>query len=154
MEDVDDPRVDISVKQRRRAMLRVNAESDSEIKEAERADLRIYPMGSGSDYTPFLQHLGIASANLGFGGEGEDGTSEWQTINSATALWQRPRQEISDEEYQNFYRHLSHDFQDALTWSHNKVEGNLEYTSLLYVPGRAPFDLYERDGARARTGAQ
>ncbi|HAI23904.1 MAG TPA: molecular chaperone HtpG, partial [Alcanivorax sp.] len=78
------------------------------------------------------------------GGEGEDGTSEWQTINSATALWQRPRQEISDEEYQNFYRHLSHDFQDALTWSHNKVEGALEYTSLLYVPARAPFDLYHR----------
>ncbi|NQY85509.1 MAG: molecular chaperone HtpG, partial [Alcanivorax sp.] len=82
------------------------------------------------------------------GGEGEDGTSEWQTINSATALWQRPRQEISDEEYQNFYRHLSHDFQDALTWSHNKVEGALEYTSLLYVPARAPFDLYHREASR------
>ena len=82
------------------------------------------------------------------GAEGEDGTSEWQTINSATALWQRPRQEISDEEYQNFYRHLSHDFQDALTWSHNQVEGNLEYTSLLYVPARAPFDLYHREANR------
>ena len=82
------------------------------------------------------------------GGEGEDGTSEWQTINSATALWQRPRQEISDEEYQNFYRHLSHDFQDALTWSHNKVEGALEYNSLLYVPARAPFDLYHREASR------
>jgi len=82
------------------------------------------------------------------GGEGENKESEWQTINSATALWQRPRQEISDEEYQNFYRHLSQDFQDPLTWSHNKVEGALEYTSLLYLPARAPFDLYHREASR------
>ncbi|MCH2555851.1 MAG: molecular chaperone HtpG [Alcanivorax sp.] len=82
------------------------------------------------------------------GGEGEQGESEWQTVNSATALWQRPRTEVSDEEYQNFYRHISHDFQDALTWSHNKVEGALEYTSLLYVPARAPFDLYHREASR------
>ncbi|MEO1903593.1 MAG: molecular chaperone HtpG [Alcanivorax sp.] len=82
------------------------------------------------------------------GEEGEQGESEWQTINSATALWQRPRTEVSDEEYQNFYRHISHDFQDALTWSHNKVEGALEYTSLLYVPARAPFDLYHREASR------
>ena len=82
------------------------------------------------------------------GGEGEQGESEWRAINSATALWQRPRTEVSDEEYQNFYRHISHDFQDALTWSHNKVEGALEYTSLLYVPARAPFDLYHRDASR------
>lgn len=71
-----------------------------------------------------------------------------ETLNSATALWQRPRSEVSDEEYQNFYKHISHDFQDALTWSHNKVEGKLEYTSLLYIPARAPFDLYQRDGNR------
>ncbi|MFP1683951.1 molecular chaperone HtpG [Alloalcanivorax sp. C16-1] len=82
------------------------------------------------------------------GEDGEQGESEWQTINSATALWQRPRSEVSDEEYQNFYRHISHDFQDALTWSHNKVEGALEYTSLLYVPARAPFDLYHREASR------
>ncbi|GAA5127542.1 molecular chaperone HtpG [Alloalcanivorax gelatiniphagus] len=82
------------------------------------------------------------------GGEGEQGESEWRAVNSATALWQRPRTEVSDEEYQNFYRHISHDFQDALTWSHNKVEGALEYTSLLYVPARAPFDLYHRDASR------
>lgn len=72
----------------------------------------------------------------------------WETVNEATALWARPKSEISDDEYQAFYKHVAHDFSDPLTWSHNKVEGKLEYTSLLYVPGRAPFDMYERDGAR------
>ncbi|MEC9482390.1 MAG: molecular chaperone HtpG, partial [Halomonas sp.] len=64
------------------------------------------------------------------------------------ALWARPKSEVSDDEYKAFYKHIAHDFSDPLTWSHNKVEGKLEYTGLLYVPGRAPFDLYERDGAR------
>ena len=73
---------------------------------------------------------------------------EYDTLNSATALWQRARQDISDDEYQQFYKHISHDFQDPLTWSHNRVEGKLEYTSLLYVPGKAPFDLYHRDANR------
>lgn len=77
-----------------------------------------------------------------------DEEEKTETLNSATALWQRPRQEISDEEYQNFYKHISHDFQDALSWSHNKVEGKLEYTSLLYIPARAPFDLYHREANR------
>ena len=77
-----------------------------------------------------------------------DAEESSETLNSATALWQRPRQEGSDEEYQSFYKHISHDFQDALSWSHNKVEGALEYTSLLYLPARAPFDLYHRDANR------
>ncbi|MBD3644329.1 molecular chaperone HtpG [Alcanivorax sp.] len=77
-----------------------------------------------------------------------DEEEKTETLNSATALWQRPRQEITDEEYQNFYKHISHDFQDALSWSHNKVEGKLEYTSLLYIPARAPFDLYHREANR------
>jgi N-acetylated-alpha-linked acidic dipeptidase len=73
--DVRDPRMDISLKERRRAYLRLNAEDDKGKEEAKtRSDLRIYPMGSGSDYTPFLQHLGIASANISFGGEGDDGS--------------------------------------------------------------------------------
>ncbi|MDI5934837.1 molecular chaperone HtpG [Halomonas kalidii] len=72
----------------------------------------------------------------------------WETVNEATALWVRPKSEVSDDEYKAFYKHVAHDFSDPLTWSHNKVEGKLEYVSLLYVPGRAPFDLYERDGAR------
>ena len=79
--------------------------------------------------------------------DGDDEAKE-ETLNSATALWQRPRSEVTDEEYQNFYKHISHDFQDALTWSHNKVEGKLEYTSLLYIPARAPFDLYQREANR------
>lgn len=79
--------------------------------------------------------------------DGEDDAKE-ETLNSATALWQRPRSEVTNEEYQNFYKHISHDFQDALTWSHNKVEGKLEYTSLLYIPARAPFDLYQREANR------
>ena len=73
---------------------------------------------------------------------------EWQAVNEAKALWTRSRSEISDEEYQAFYKHISHDFEDALSWSHNAVEGNLEYTSLLYLPQRAPFDLWQREGVR------
>ena len=73
---------------------------------------------------------------------------EWQAVNEAKALWTRSRSEISDEEYQAFYKHISHDFEDALSWSHNAVEGKLEYTSLLYIPRRAPFDLWHREGAR------
>lgn len=80
--------------------------------------------------------------------DNEEGETTQETINSATALWQRARQDISDEEYQNFYKHISHDFQDPLTWSHNKVEGKLEYTSLLFTPARAPFDLYHREANR------
>lgn len=75
-------------------------------------------------------------------------TVTWETVNEATALWVRPKEEISDDEYKAFYKHVAHDFSDPLTWSHNKVEGTLEYTSLLYVPGRAPFDLNQREGVR------
>ncbi|GHB29877.1 molecular chaperone HtpG [Salinicola rhizosphaerae] len=75
-------------------------------------------------------------------------TVGWETVNEATALWVRPKAEIEDDEYKAFYKHIAHDFSDPLTWSHNKVEGKLEYTSLLYVPERAPFDLYQRDGVR------
>ncbi len=78
--------------------------------------------------------------------EGEKGKDE--TVNDATALWTLSRSEIKDEEYKEFYKHISHDFEDPLTWSHNKVEGKLDYTSLLYIPGRAPFDLYNREAPR------
>ncbi|HCP04713.1 MAG TPA: molecular chaperone HtpG, partial [Pseudomonas sp.] len=73
---------------------------------------------------------------------------EWESVNRASALWTRPRTEVSDDEYKAFYKHVAHDFEDPLSWSHNKVEGKLEYTSLLYVPGRAPFDLYQREAPR------
>jgi molecular chaperone HtpG len=73
---------------------------------------------------------------------------EWETVNRASALWTRPRTEIKDEEYQEFYKHIGHDYENPLSWSHNKVEGKLEYSSLLYVPARAPFDLYQREAPR------
>ena len=73
---------------------------------------------------------------------------EFETINTATALWTRPRTDIKDEEYKEFYKHISHDFADPLSWSHNRVEGKLDYTSLIFLPERAPYDLYNRDGAR------
>jgi molecular chaperone HtpG len=72
----------------------------------------------------------------------------WETVNTAKALWTRPRSELSDDDYKAFYKHVSHDFDDPLTWSHNKVEGKLEYTSLLYIPKHAPFDLWNRDAPR------
>ncbi|WP_448111410.1 molecular chaperone HtpG [Pseudomonas lini] len=81
--------------------------------------------------------------------EGEEQpTQEWETVNRASALWTRPRTEVKDEEYQEFYKHVAHDFENPLSWSHNKVEGKLEYTSLLYVPTRAPFDLYQREAPK------
>jgi molecular chaperone HtpG len=73
---------------------------------------------------------------------------EFETVNSAKALWTRPRTDVTDEEYKEFYKHISHDFSEPLDWSHNKVEGKLDYTSLLYLPKRAPYDLWNRDGAR------
>lgn len=83
------------------------------------------------------------------GGEEEQKEAvEYEVVNKATALWTRPRSEIGDDDYKAFYKHIAHDFEDPLAWSHNKVEGKLEYTSLLYVPRRAPFDLYQRDAAR------
>jgi molecular chaperone HtpG len=78
--------------------------------------------------------------------EGE-ASLEYEAVNQAKALWTRPRAEITDEEYREFYQHLAHDFTDPIAWSHNRVEGKREYTSLLYVPGRAPFDLWQRDAA-------
>lgn len=83
--------------------------------------------------------------------EGPDGEKipgqpgEWETVNKATALWTRDKSEITDEEYTEFYKHISHDFADPMTWAHNKVEGKTEYTSLLYIPSKAPFDLWNRE---------
>ncbi len=83
--------------------------------------------------------------------EGPDGEKtpaepgHWEGVNKATALWTRDKSEISDEEYQEFYKHISHDFADPMSWAHNKVEGKTEYTSLLYIPSKAPYDLWNRD---------
>lgn len=81
-------------------------------------------------------------------GEDSDVVAEDEVINTATALWTRSRSEITEEEYKEFYKHVGHDYSDPLAWSHNRVEGNLDYTSLLYIPARAPFDLYNRDASR------
>ena len=70
---------------------------------------------------------------------------EVETINQARAFWTRPKSELQDQDYQSFYKHLTHDFEDALTWAHHKVEGTLEYTSLIYIPKRAPFELWNRE---------
>lgn len=80
--------------------------------------------------------------------EGEEevpAVDEYETVNSASALWIRPKNEISDEEYNEFYKHVGHDFEDPLAHSHNRVEGRTEYTSLLYIPARAPYDLWDRE---------
>lgn len=83
--------------------------------------------------------------------EGPDGDKieavpgQWESINKATALWTRDKSEISEDEYKEFYKHVSHDFADPLLWAHNKVEGKTEYTSMLYVPAKAPFDMWNRE---------
>jgi molecular chaperone HtpG len=79
--------------------------------------------------------------------EGE-ASLEYEAVNQAKALWTLPRTQVTDEEYRQFYQYLAHDFTDPLAWSYNKVEGKREYTSLLYVPGKAPFDLFQREAAR------
>jgi molecular chaperone HtpG len=72
-------------------------------------------------------------------------TDEWETINQANALWSRPKKDVTDEQHTEFYKHISHDFEAPLAWSHNRVEGSTEYTQLLYIPGKAPMDLFNRD---------
>jgi len=72
-------------------------------------------------------------------------TDEWETVNQANALWARPKKDVTDEQHAEFYKHISHDFEAPLAWSHNRVEGSTEYTQLLYIPGKAPMDLFNRD---------
>jgi len=69
-------------------------------------------------------------------------SDEWEVVNQASALWTRPKSELTDEDYQNFYKHIAHDFNDALAWTHNRVEGNQNFTSLLYIPAKSPFDFF------------
>jgi len=92
----------------------------------------------------YSDHIGFA---VRMRNEGE-ASLEYEVVNQAKALWTLPRTQVSDEEYRQFYQYLAHDFTDPLAWSHNKVEGKREYTSLLYLPARAPFDLWQREGAR------
>jgi molecular chaperone HtpG len=80
--------------------------------------------------------------------ETEEGGTEESAVNSATALWTRSRTDVSDDEYKEFYKHLAHDFTDPLAWSHNRVEGKREYTSLLFIPSAAPYDLWNREAPK------
>ena len=107
----------------------------------------------------YSDHIGVpvmmAKADGATGETDEDAkkdanteSPELETVNAAKALWTRSRREVKDDEYKEFYKHLSHDFEDPAAWSHNRVEGKLEYTSLLYVPARAPFDLWNRERPR------
>jgi len=77
--------------------------------------------------------------------EEDKGEAEFETVNKASALWVRPKKDISDDEHKEFYKHIGHDFEDPMAWSHNHVEGTNNYTSLFYIPSHAPFDLYDRD---------
>jgi len=92
----------------------------------------------------YSDHIGFPVSLVALGGEDE----EARLVNSATALWTRARSEVSDDEYKEFYKYLSHDLADPLSWSHNRVEGKREYTSLLYIPAAAPFDLWNREAPR------
>ncbi|MCT8572202.1 molecular chaperone HtpG [Glaesserella parasuis] len=95
----------------------------------------------------YSDHIGLAVEIQAkeYDDEGKETGTKWEKINKAQALWTRSKNEISDEEYKEFYKHISHDFADPLIWSHNKVEGKQEYTSLLYVPSKAPWDLFQRE---------
>ena len=100
----------------------------------------------------YSDHVGVpvmmAKETYGEDAEKEkkkDADPELEAVNAAKALWTRPRNDVSEDEYKEFYKHISHDFEDPALWRHNKVEGKLEYTSLLYIPKRAPFDLWNRE---------
>ena len=95
----------------------------------------------------YSDHIGLPVEMLTkeYDDEGKKTGEKWEKINKSDALWTRSKNDISDEEYKEFYKHLSHDFADPLLWAHNKVEGNQEYTSLLYVPSKAPWDLFNRE---------
>ena len=95
----------------------------------------------------YSDHIGLPVEMLTkeYDDEGKEIGEKWEKINKSDALWTRSKNDISDEEYKEFYKHISHDFADPLLWAHNKVEGNQEYTSLLYVPSKAPWDLFNRE---------
>ena len=92
----------------------------------------------------YSDHIGFPVSLTELG----DDDAETKLVNSATALWTRSRSDVSEDEYKEFYKHLSHDFTDPILWSHNRVEGKREYTSLLYIPAAAPFDMWNRDAPR------
>lgn len=108
-------------------------------------------VGRYSDHIAFPVRMPVAKPPVAAEEESDEeetkqAAPEWETVNQAAALWTRSKADISDEEYQDFYKHVSHDFNDAVSWAHNRVEGNQSYTSLLYLPSKAPFDMqWNRD---------
>ncbi|MEJ2385251.1 MAG: molecular chaperone HtpG [Xanthomonadales bacterium] len=117
------------------------------LKEAEKSFLNGWTLRSL--VSRYSDHIGFP---IRMQEKSEDDTAEWKDVNKASALWTLPKSEIDDEEYQSFYKYLTHDIDDALTWAHNKVEGSQSYTTLLYIPATAPMDLMlqrdERSGLR------
>ena len=97
--------------------------------------------------TKYSDHIPVAVQMFKRDDDGKS-TTELETINTAKALWTLPKSEVKKEDYNEFYKHIAHDFEDPLTYAHNKVEGKLDYTSLLYVPARAPFDLWNREAPK------
>ena len=97
--------------------------------------------------TKYSDHIPVAVQMFKRDDDGKP-TTELETINTAKALWTLPKSEVKKEDYNEFYKHIAHDFEDPLTYAHNKVEGKLDYTSLLYVPARAPFDLWNREAPK------
>ncbi len=126
--------------------LRLKADASEFLEEARiRTLIRKY-----SDHISFPVRMSGGAAGDGAGDEdsSDSDSADEQTVNRAKALWTRPRTEVEDDEYVEFYRHIAHDFSDPLTWSHNRVEGKREYTSLLYIPSVAPFDLWNRESPK------
>lgn len=113
------------------------------LREEERQDL-LSAWRLRSIINKYSDHIPLSIRMRKIGEDGKPG-DEWETVNKASALWQRSKSEISDDEYKEFYRYVSHDYGDPLTWSHNHVEGRLEYTSLLFIPAKAPFDLWDHN---------
>ena len=108
----------------------------------EEEDEFLEPFRLRSIVTKYSDHISLP-IELPSQEEGKE--NEFEAVNDASALWKRPKKDISDEEYKEFYKHVAHDFGEPLVWTHNQVEGTQEYTTLLYIPKRAPFDLYDRD---------
>lgn len=92
--------------------------------------------------TTYADHISLPIEMLSAEEGKED---EFEAVNNASALWKRPKRDVSEDEYREFYKHVGHDFEDPLAWTHNQVEGTQSYTSLLFIPKRAPFDLWDRD---------
>ena len=104
------------------------------------SDLRLHTI-----ITKYSDHLNLPIMMHKMTDDGKP-MSEWETVNRATALWTLPKSAIKDEEYKSFYKHIAHDFEDPLVWTHHKIEGgNIDYIALLYIPIHAPFDMWQRD---------